>query len=147
MNSGRSSGKQVMSISFSTWLTTPPWSFTPGDFSALMKCSGTFMCSFLSFSTRWKSTCCDLRPVRMHVDRAQQHLLLRAAQLEVRIEAEALVPQVEVQVLVVELDVDRALVAAVDDAGHAAMRRSRRAAGALRFALARADFDCHVLTP
>src|SRR5688572_28444152 len=57
-NSGRSSGKQVMSISFSTWLTTPPWSFTPGDFSALMKCSGTFMCSFLFFSTRWKSTCC-----------------------------------------------------------------------------------------
>ena len=58
MNSGRSSGKQVMSSSFSTWLTTPPWSFTPGDFSAFAKCSGTFMCSFLSFITRWKSTCC-----------------------------------------------------------------------------------------
>src|SRR5688572_6479445 len=57
MNSGRSSGRQVMSISFCTWLTTPPWSFTPGDFSALTKCSGTFMCSFLFFSTRWKSTC------------------------------------------------------------------------------------------
>src|SRR5688572_21136289 len=57
MNSGRSSGKQAMSISFRTSLTTPPWSFTPGDFSALVKCSGTSMCSFLFFCTRWKSTC------------------------------------------------------------------------------------------
>ena len=58
MNSGRSSGKQVMSSSFSTWFTTPPCSFTPGDTSAFTKCSGTFMWIFLSLDTRWKSTCC-----------------------------------------------------------------------------------------
>ena len=101
MNSGRSSGKQVMSISFRTWLTTPPWSFTPGDFSALVKCSGTSMCSFLFFCTRWKSragpaavdACC----------RAQQHLLLRAAHLERQDRGvEALVAQVVKERLVVE---------------------------------------------
>src|SRR6185295_3616702 len=58
MNSGRSPGRQAMSSSFSTWLTTPPCSFTPGDFSALTKCSGTFMWIFLSLETRWKSMCC-----------------------------------------------------------------------------------------
>src|SRR5258706_95882 len=57
-NSGRSAGKQTMSSSFRTWLTTPPCSFTPGDFSALTKCSGTFMWIFLSLETRWKSMCC-----------------------------------------------------------------------------------------
>src|SRR6185295_6406816 len=50
-NSGRSAGKQTMCSSFSTWLTTPPCSFTPGDFSALTKCSGTFMWIFLSLET------------------------------------------------------------------------------------------------
>src|SRR5207302_1428038 len=55
MYSGRSSGRQTTSSSLSTWLTTPPCSFTPGDFSAFTKCSGTFMWIFLSLTTRWKS--------------------------------------------------------------------------------------------
>ena len=107
-NSGRSFGRQVISSSFITWLTTPPWSFTPGEISALTKCSGTFMWIFLFVSTRWKSTCSDLRPERVHLVVAQQHLRLLAADFDVEDRGvEALVPQLEPQVLVVELDVDR----------------------------------------
>ena len=43
INSGRSAGKQATFRSFITWLTMPPFSFTPGQISALMKCIGTFM--------------------------------------------------------------------------------------------------------
>ena len=52
MNAGRSSGKQLTLSSFSTWFATPPCSFTPGDFSALTKCSGTFMWILRSLETR-----------------------------------------------------------------------------------------------
>src|SRR5688572_2687254 len=91
----------------------------------------------------------DLRPVRVHGHGAQQHLFLRARDFERQDRGvEALVTQVEVEVLVVELDVDRPLLAAVDDAGHAALAaQPARRPGALHFALARNDFDCHGVVP
>ena len=57
MNSGRSLGRHEMSTSVVTWLTIAPLSFTAGEISPLMKCSGTFMWILRFSSTRWKSTC------------------------------------------------------------------------------------------
>ena len=86
-----------------------------------------------------------LRLERMHVQAAQQHLLLRLSEVEGQDRGvEPLVPQIEVQVLVIELDVDRPLVAAVKNARHLAQAAQTAArTRSLRFALARADFDCH----
>ena len=87
MNPGRSSGKQVMSSSLMTWLATPPCSFTPGETSALMKCSGTFMWIFLSLETRWKSTCCT-RPCQGCMLKARSSTSSAApSSFSVRIEA------------------------------------------------------------
>src|SRR5882672_7544019 len=57
-NSGRSAGRQRISMSFRTWVMRPPCSLIAGDFSALTKCSGTLMWIFWSAATRWKSMCC-----------------------------------------------------------------------------------------
>ncbi len=48
---------QDTSSSVATGLTMHLSIFTAGDSSAPVKCSGTFMCSLVFSSTRWKSMC------------------------------------------------------------------------------------------
>jgi hypothetical protein len=134
MNSGRSFGRQLMSISFSTWLTTAPPSFTAGESSALTKCSGTFMWIFLFASTRWKSMCSTERAVRVHLHVAQEHLLRLAVELHRQDRrVERLVLERVHQRVVVELDLGRLAGPAVDDPGGLAAA-AQAARGASPFA-------------
>ena len=56
-NSGRSLGRQVMSISFIRCVTIPPSIFTPGATSPPTKWIGTFMWIFSVALMRCRSTC------------------------------------------------------------------------------------------
>ena len=145
MNSGRSAGRHEISMSFITWLITAAASFTAGDSSAFRKCSGTFMWIFLSACTRWKSMCCTCAFHGMHVDRAQQHLLLLAVEAERDDRrVERLAPRLQVELVVVELDRERRLGAAVEDAGHLArVAQTAARTRSLRGALGSAEFDLH----
>ena len=121
MNSGRSSGRHWMSSSLMTWLTTPPPVFTPGQISALTKCSGTFMWIFLLLSTRWKSTCstsgrngciCTSRNSTCWLGALERHLEDRRVKRFHLADAG--------KAPVVEFDRHRRFVGAVDDARHLA---------------------------
>ena len=88
----------------------------------------------------------DLHPERVHVDCPQQHLLLRALEIERQHGGvESLLAQLVVQRVMIELDDHRRLIAPVDDAGGLAFTAQAAArSGALLAALLRVDFDLHV---
>ena len=87
----------------------------------------------------------DLQLERVHVEGAQQHLLLAAFEVEREDGGvKGLHFQLLIEILVLELDVDRGLGAAVHDAGYAS-RNAQTAARtrSLHLSLVGTDFDFH----
>jgi hypothetical protein len=106
MNSGRSSGKQVMSSSFSTWLAMPPCFLHAGRLVGVHEVQRHLHVDLLVLGHALEVDVLHLQLERMHVHRAQQNLLVAAVQLQRQDRGvELLVPQVLEQRLVVELDV------------------------------------------
>ena len=83
---------------------------------------------------------------RMHVDRPQQHLLLRAVQGERQDRrVKLLVAELVVQRVVIELDADRGFLAPVENPRDLpAVAQAAARTPPLPFARLRDDFDCHV---
>jgi hypothetical protein len=77
-------------------------------FSALTKCSGTFMWILRSFETRWKSTCCTwaLNGCMLYA-RSSTGCFRRVELQRQDRRVERFVAQMAVELLVVELDVHR----------------------------------------
>ncbi len=82
MNSGRSAGRQVTSISFSTWLTMPPPSFTAAASLGVDEVQRHLHVDLLVGEHALEVDVLHLLAPRMHVARAQQHLLLGAVDLQ-----------------------------------------------------------------
>ena len=57
INSGKSLGKQAISMSIKARLTTPPCCLTPRELLSLVKCSGICTRNWRSALTRRKSIC------------------------------------------------------------------------------------------
>ena len=113
--------------------------------SALMKCSGTFMCIFLFWIHSLKVDVQHLQLERMHLHVPQQHLLLLTLHIHGQDGSmEGFQLELLVKVVVVQLDGLRRILSAVNDARHSAGTPQAAARTfALQFALFCADFYLH----